>query len=217
MGGGGSCRPDPGEEGDGLLCSVPTCRRPSPRGPPERLKLGGTPRLGGLDSEGRRGRWSQVTCWNTQARPTSPPAAGLRDPPPETAPGPESRLFPRQPDKPGLGGPRDAPCGPSRLCARPPPRGLAAHPTSATRSPGRHRATPAAAPRATLTHLQRCPPPPSPHSRAAPTPAVGPSPCPGPAHGATPPASRPTDGGGPSGAGPGGRGLGAGPVAGTSP
>lgn len=44
--------------------------------------------MGGLDSEGRRGRWSQVTSWNTQARPTSPPAAGLRDPPPETAPGP---------------------------------------------------------------------------------------------------------------------------------
>ncbi|XP_061008355.1 nascent polypeptide-associated complex subunit alpha, muscle-specific form-like [Dama dama] len=72
---------------DTRLTSSAAPRHPSPRGPPER-QARGTPRFWGLDSEGRRGRWPQVTSWNPRARPPSPPAAGLRDPPPETAPGP---------------------------------------------------------------------------------------------------------------------------------
>ncbi|XP_044791734.1 proline-rich protein 2-like isoform X2 [Bubalus bubalis] len=173
---------------------------PHSKGAARETEARGTPRLGGLDSEGRRGRWPQVTSWNLQARPPSPPAAGLREPPPETAPGPREPPVSTTTGQAWPGRPERRPaCGPNRLGARPPPRGLAAQPTSATRSPGRHGATPAAASRAPLTHLQRSPPPP--RSRAAPTRAVGPSPCPGPAHGATPPAGRPTDGAVPRGRG----------------
>ena len=55
---------------------------PHSKGAARETEARGTPRLGGLDSEGRRGRWPQVTSWNLQARPPSPPAAGLREPPP---------------------------------------------------------------------------------------------------------------------------------------
>ena len=166
-----------------LLC----CQTPPPpaRGPPGRLRPAG-PCRSGPGSGSRRGRWPHPTPpktagWAALARtrrPSGPAPLGPR-------PGPESRRFPWQPDKPGLGGQGDAPCGPRCPSARPA--------ASAPRSPGRRREAPpsAATPRAARTHLQHSPPPPPPpRSRAAPTPAVGPGPCPGPARGAAPPAGR---------------------------
>lgn len=155
-----------------------------------------------------------MTCWNTQARPTSPPAAGLRDP------RPRDRARAREPPVSTTTGqawpgrpeetPRARPSPPARA-PRPGPRRRNLRDSQSR--------TPQSDPQPQLlaqpsTHLQRCPPPPSPHSRAAPTPPLARARVPDPRMARRLLPAPNGRGRSLRGRGPVGEGLGAGPVAG---